>query len=320
MSTEIYLGYPPENIKKWINADYDKKLTKVVYTDGTTWEGIILDRSNIPPEDDYYYWEQIPNYDNVKTAIIGNTIKDLDMLFSEHSVIESITIPNSVTFIGEYEFNGCYSLKEIIIPDSITSISAGAFYQCESLTSITIPDSITSISERTFYDCTSLTSIAIPDSVTSIGDNAFNGCFSLHSCKISNNLSSIGEGAFRLTILNEIDLSNTKLTEIPSYLFGEVYDLTNVILPNTITSIGERAFYDCCGLESIIIPESVIDIAVNAFEDCYYLIDITFEGKTKAEVEALAGDNWFGLLGDYNFEVITIHCTDGDIILNQEEE
>ena len=67
----------------------------------------------------------------------------------------------------------CTGLTSVTIPDSVTSIGDEAFYNCTRLTSVTIPDSVTSIGNYAFYCCTGLTSVTIPNSVTSIGDNAF---------------------------------------------------------------------------------------------------------------------------------------------------
>jgi hypothetical protein len=89
------------------------------------------------------------------------------------SGLTSITIPDSVTYIGGYAFLGCTSLTNIIIPASVTSIDIAVFYGCTSLASITIPNSVTSIGQQAFSGCASLTSITIPASVTTIGQNVF---------------------------------------------------------------------------------------------------------------------------------------------------
>ena len=93
----------------------------------------------------------------------------------------SVTIPDSVTSIGDYAFAYCDSLESVTIPDSVTSIGDRAFSGCDSLASITIPDSVTSIGVYAFYWCSSLESVTIGDSVTSIGYRAFNDCNSLES-------------------------------------------------------------------------------------------------------------------------------------------
>ena len=100
-------------------------------------------------------------------------------MFENCSTLTSISIPDSVTSIGNTAFRGCSSLTNISIPDSVTTIGGGAFKGCSSLTSISIPNSVTSIGDSAFENCSSLTSIIIPDSVTSIGEDVFTECENL---------------------------------------------------------------------------------------------------------------------------------------------
>ena len=140
-----------------------------------------------------------------------------------------VTIPNSVTNIGDYAFSRCSSLSSITIPNSVTSIGGFAFSYCTSLKSITIPNSVTNIESYAFFRCRSLTSITIPNSVTSIGDGAFKGCSSLSSITIPNSVTSIGYQAFY-----------------------ECSSLSSIVIPNSVTSIGVEAFLHCNSLQEII--------------------------------------------------------------------
>ena len=110
--------------------------------------------------------------------------------------VTSITIPDSVTSIGDFAFAYCNNLTSITIPDSVTSIGEYAFSRCSNLTSVTIGNSVTSIGTYAFNACYNLTSVTIPDSVTSIGSYAFIYCTSLTRITIPDSIESIGEGAF----------------------------------------------------------------------------------------------------------------------------
>jgi hypothetical protein len=117
--------------------------------------------------------------------------------FSDCSILTSVTIPNSVTIIGDRAFAGCTNLTSVTIPDSVTSIGEDAFVDCSSLTSVTIPDSVTSLAKNAFCFCTNLASVTIPDSVTNIGIQAFCECHSLTNAIIGNSVTSIEKSAFR---------------------------------------------------------------------------------------------------------------------------
>ena len=166
------------------------------------------------------------------------------------------------------------SVTKIEIPAEIedipvVEIESSAFNGCANLTSIIIPDSITSIGDFAFENCSGLTSITIPDSVTSIGDHAFYNC--LTSITVSENNKYFSS-------LNGV-LFNKDKTELVTYLIGN--ERTEYAIPDSVTSIGDRAFYKCSSLTSIIIPDSVTSIGDHAFYNCSSLTNITVSENNK---------------------------------------
>ena len=261
-----------------------------------------------------YSWSNVPwhsNSSSIKTVTIGDGITCIgENAFFGCSDLTSITIPDSVTSIGNYAFENCSNLTSVTIPDSVTSIGDDAFSKCYSLTSVTIPDSVTSIGGRAFYNCSSLTSvtigdgvtnigewafgycsslvsITIPDSVTSIGYGVFSDCSSLTSITIPDSVTSIGDKAFcRCSTSITVDenneyyssdeygvLFNKDKTVLIQYPMGN--ERTSYVIPNSVTSIGDYAFYDCLSLTSVIIPDSVTSIGRYAFSRCSSLTSIT---------------------------------------------
>ena len=228
--------------------------------------------------------------------------------------LTSITIPNSVTSIGDEAFGYCSGLASITIGNNVTSIGLNAFRNCTGLTSITIPNSVTNIGSSAFEGCSGLTSITIPNSVTSIGSSAFKGCSGLTSITIPNSVTSIGYEAFRRctgltsicvdegnsvydsrencnaiiqTETNEL-IAGCQSTIIPNSVkriensaFEGCNGLTSITIPNSVTNIGSSAFEGCSGLTSITIPNSVTSIGFYVFRGCSGLTSICVdEGNT----------------------------------------
>lgn len=132
----------------------------------------------------------------MREASTSRTVTDTDSYVFEYCKRLTLTIPNSVTSIGDYAFSECDSLTQVTIPNSVTFIGDGVFYSCYRLKQVTIPNSVTSIGDYAFCYCYYLTQVTISSNVTSIGDEAFHQCNSLTQVTIPGSVTSIGEAAF----------------------------------------------------------------------------------------------------------------------------
>ena len=211
---------------------------------------------------------------STKTASVTYRGSAYDSYTGEYS--DSVTIPETVTYngttynvtsIGDYAFYKCSSLTSVTIPESVTSIGYYAFQYCSSLTSVTIPNSVTSIGNWAFYYCSSLTKTNYTGDIAGwcnikFGDSEANPMYYSHNFYIND------QEIKDLVIPNSV-------TSIGDYAFYGCSSLTSVTIPNSVTSIGNWAFVRCSSLTSITIPNSVTSIGEYAFYRCSALTSIT---------------------------------------------
>ena len=174
--------------------------------------------------------------------------------FINDGILATITIPASVSNIGQDAFENDNALASVTISDGVASIGSGAFNYCTSLASIVIPGSVTSIGDDAFESDSALASVTISNGVTSIGNNAFTSCQKLASIAIPGSVAEIGEYAFvNDTLLNSVTISNG------------------------VENIGILAFSGCTSLSSITIPASVVSFDPSALSNCTALTAITVD-------------------------------------------
>ncbi len=249
--------------------------------------------------------EDNENYEDIDGVLYN---KDISELIQCPGGKASISIPNTVTSIGQSGFSGCCSLTSVTIPEFVKKIGHYAFTDCIRMrsiivsegnenyadvegvlynkeiseliqcpggkTSVIIPNSVTSIGPEAFYGCSSLSSVTISNSVASIGSNAFEGCSSLTSVTIPNSVTSLGIGAFYdCSSLTSVTIPNS-VTSIGANTFNGCSSLISVTIPNSVTFIGSRAFSGCSSLTSVTIPNSVTKIAMYAFYGCSSLAKV----------------------------------------------
>lgn len=163
--------------------------------------------------------------------------------FSENTKIKTVTIPETVKYIGAIAFKGCTSLTTVTFGENVQVIGNNAFEGCTALTEAALPESVKFIDEQAFKDCSSLSAISLYDPEFEKG--VFLNC----------------------TAINDFTLP-IGMKSLPPYMFSGCTSLKNIVLPGTISEIGDSAFSGCTSLGSVTLPDSVTIIYNNAFKGC----------------------------------------------------
>jgi hypothetical protein len=184
--------------------------------------------------------------------MMSNGVTSIGALAFANSGLTSVTIPGSVTNIGENAFWDCFKLTNATICDGVTSIPDEAFYECTGLASVSIPASVTNIGMAAFDNCVNLRNLTIPGSVTSIGGTAFYHCASLARVILPGSVTSIGDE-----------------------VFTDCYNLTNVTISAAITNMLDYAFWSCTSLSTLFFrgdaPAADSTVFADDIATAYYL-------------------------------------------------
>ncbi|MDD4110817.1 MAG: leucine-rich repeat protein, partial [Clostridia bacterium] len=247
-----------------------------------------------------YAFSACSNLVNINLEENSQLEKLEENLFSNSSSIVLLTIPSSVTSIGEYAFSGCTNLATILLPESLTSIGNNAFNNCLGLRSLIIPDSVETIGSGALSGCSNLTELRVPfvgASLDATNANALFGyIFGKYSYKNAINTeqyySSDSSASYYIPLsLKKVEITGNKLN------YGAFYNCSMIeeIVFDNIINIGEVAFYNCSGLRSITIPPTTTNIGKAAFDKCLNLTYVYSNNPTPPEMIEAFNDNNSGL-------------------------
>ncbi len=226
-------------------------------------------------------WSELPENAVIPAEIDGKPVTCIAPKAFRGRDVKSISIPESVTFIGDHAFAECHSLDTAELPKNLTAISSGLFQSCESLKAVKIPDKVTSIGDEAFSNCIALSEITIPEGVTEIGTYALHGTAWLAAqietdpFVVVNHILIDGSGCQGDITIPE------GVTKICSRAFRNVTGLTGVTIPEGVTEIGTYAFWKCADLKRVDLPESLEQIDSYAFYMCTTLSDLEIPANVK---------------------------------------
>ena len=252
------------------------------------------------------------NCDKLKNLTVPAGVVLGTSAFSGCDALTTINLGSEVR-IGNYAFSQCSSLANVALAEGIQSIGSYAFYNCDRLGSISIPESMESIGENAFRHCDMLTDVTIQEGLEIIGAGAFASCYQLDGIVLPNSLTMLGTNAFGKNGYDEypynrgcVNLSTIVLSEalesIPSNCFDQS-GLTEINIPEGVTTIGASAFNTNASLTTVALPSTMEEIASGAFSGCSSLTDVYYAGTQAQAEEILIGTN------NTYLSSATWHCT-----------
>ena len=260
---------------------------------------------------------------SLETVSIPEGTETIASYVFQNSSITHIEIPESVTSIGAYAFDGCTKLTEINIPEAVTVIGDHAFRNCSALGTVGLKEGLTTIYAYSFEGCTSLEEIKLPDSITTMGymvflnDTAlttvnypknyttsinehgassgqrgslFYGCTSLETVSIPEGTETIASYAFQNSSITHIEIP-ASTTGIGAFAFADCGGLEDIQISEGVLTLGESAFSKCTALKTLILPDSITSIGKNALSGCTALASVNYPlSLTSAGTGIFSGD------------------------------
>lgn len=216
---------------------------------------------------------------------IPQGIKSLANEVLAHTGIKTLDIPSSVNYIGEKAFRNCESLQSIKLPEGLTLLNDELFDGCKQLSDIQIPSTVTTIKKAAFNDCKALKTITLPASLSTFensswSDNSiFSGCSALKSIMV--------EAGNKYFESDGTALYNKAKDTLICFPAG----VTSVVVPQSVKTIGVKAFCSCDSLQNIMFEDGVSELVIEqyAFENCKNINKLVITSGIK-EAKYLAFD------------------------------
>jgi len=275
---------------------------------------------------------------NLRYVVIGNGISSIGAnSFAGCDRLEKVILPDSVMEIGAGAFSDCENLRYVDLPDGLTVIGESSFYHCSGLSNVELPGNVETVSDyafamctgltgiglaegletvgyAAFYGCENLDNVVLPESVTKIGDWVFARCSSLAQITMCNGITEIGTGAlFGCESITSIEIPEN-LQEIPAYMLAGTF-VSEIILPDQVDTIGERAFWGCTNLSQIDLNK-VSEIHEAAFYES------GLQSVLIAEEVQQIGDYAFGMCSDLNSITVDesngFYCDDSGVLYSKD--
>ena len=279
------------DLSNWCKITFESILSNPLNSAELIIDGETVTDVNFPDGLDEVKPFVFSGYDNLKTVTLPDSITKIGERAFSYSGLKEISFSENIETIENEAFRNCNQLTNVCLPSKLNAVNDYTFEDCDALKSVTFGNSVTKIGAQAFYSCSSLTDILLPDSLCRIEANAFYNCTALEKINIPEKLTAVGPDAFyNCQSLKRVDISDiSSLCKIKFvsknsnpltyahnlYKDGEL--VTEAEIEENTEIIEDYAFCNCVNLTKVSIPKSVTQIGEDAFFGCSGLNRIDIE-------------------------------------------
>lgn len=220
----------------------------------------------------------------IKNAILPDTVRSIGSgAFEQTRSMVSATLPTTITAVPERMFYASY-VERVSLPVGLQSIGKAAFFNCMHLTDLQLPEGLITIEGSAFSGCTVLKELTLPGSLKHVGEKVFGGS-NIEIVHVEEGITELAPVMFADCPLTQVDLPNT-LTTIQDAAFYNCTKLKEITLPNSVTQLGEGVFQGCSSLSQVRLSENLKTLPTSTFDGCTALTEFDFAGITEIGSEA----------------------------------